>query len=161
MMMAVFRQLEGGVAQQLWTAAAAEGGRRLPCPFCAAPMEDKSAPTGEVARCLVCESVWLDKAAFESMPADPGPKQQPLNAQELKCPQCGAPLEGSYDEQCRYCGAALKPPVTVVIVPDEEQRPGGAARGWGGAAGGWGGGRGGWGGAVGEAARIVGDILGR
>jgi Zn-finger nucleic acid-binding protein len=149
-MIAPLRQIEGQLAQRLWTAPMRpEAGRRLPCPYCGGVMEDKAAATGEVARCLPCEALWLDKAAFGTLPAPPGPV--PLGLEELKCPECGAPLGSSGAERCRYCGAALKAPVKVVVVPQQE----------GGGPGAVGGGAGtGWVDVAGATARMITRILG-
>ena len=116
---AVLRQLEGDLAEHLWTGAASPGESDARCPFCRRPMEPKATEQGAAATCRLCETVWLDKQAAESIPdqapsAGTGPT---LASQSLKCPQCGAPVANSWDEQCKFCGAAIHAPTQVVLFP--------------------------------------------
>jgi hypothetical protein len=119
---AVLRQLEGGLADHLWTEApppgAGSGGDR--CPFCSRPMQPKTVPAGSAAMCKGCEAVWLDKQAVESLPdkaatSAPGPT---LASEALRCPQCGAPIANSWDEKCQFCGSSLHVPTQVVVLPE-------------------------------------------
>ena len=119
---AVLRQLEGSLAEHLWTEAAAPGtaGGDSRCPFCSRPMQPKTIPAGRAAMCKGCEVVWLDKQAVQSLPdkaatVGTGPT---LASEALKCPQCGAPLANSWDERCQFCGSALHAPTQVVVLPE-------------------------------------------
>ena len=117
---AVLRQLEGGMADHVWTEApsAAPGHGEARCPFCSRPVQPKAIPAGCAAVCRTCETVWLDKQAVESLPDKTAPGREPtLASQALKCPQCGAPLANSWDEKCPFCGTALHAPTQVVILP--------------------------------------------
>jgi len=119
---AVLRQLAGPAGQRFWTAEPAPAAAGpLRCPFCSREMEAKTVPTGTAATCKVCEVVWLDKAAVSSLRVQaPGPVGQPSlesEARAARCEQCGAPIANSWDEYCRYCGAAIHAPTKVVVLP--------------------------------------------
>ena len=121
MTVAVLRQLEGSLAEHLWTEAPAveAGGGDARCPFCTRLMQPKTIPAGRAAMCKGCEVVWLDKQAVQSLPdkaaaVGHGPT---LASQALRCPQCGAPLANSWDERCPFCGSALHAPTQVVVLP--------------------------------------------
>jgi Zn-finger nucleic acid-binding protein len=118
---AVLRQLEGSLAEHLWTQAASQGpgGGDARCPFCSRLMQPRTVPAGGAAMCKGCEVVWLDKQAVQSLPdkaAAPGTGPT-LASEALKCPQCGAPLANSWDERCKFCGSALHAPTQVVVLP--------------------------------------------
>ena len=70
MTVAVLRQLEGSLAEHLWTEAPAveAGGGDARCPFCTRLMQPKTIPAGRAAMCKGCEVVWLDKQAVQSLP---------------------------------------------------------------------------------------------
>jgi Zn-finger nucleic acid-binding protein len=119
---AVLRQLAGPAGQHIWTAEPAPSGASpLRCPFCSQQMEGKTIPAGNAATCKVCEVVWLDKQAVSALPVHaPAPDGQPSlesEAQAARCEQCGAPIANSWDEHCRYCGAAIHAPTKVVVLP--------------------------------------------
>jgi len=116
MTVAVLRQLEGTLAQQIWVAPEQAQGDAHPCPFCSRPMQPKSVATGRASVCRACEAVWLDQAAYGALPGPAVPAPS-LASQALSCPQCGAPVANSWDEHCKYCGAALHAPTQVVILP--------------------------------------------
>jgi hypothetical protein len=130
---AVLRQLEGDLAEHIWTEAPVEGpaGGGARCPFCSRPMQPKPIPTGSAAMCKACESIWLDKQAVQSFPdkaATPGTGPT-LASEALRCHQCGAPIANSWDEKCQFCGAALHAPTQVVVVPTSP--PDEAGQQWG------------------------------
>jgi Zn-finger nucleic acid-binding protein len=119
---AVLRQLAGPAGQHIWTAEPAPAGASPHrCPFCSQQMEGKTIPAGSAATCKVCEVVWLDKQAVSALAVHaPGPDGQPSlesEAQAARCEQCGAPIANSWDEHCRYCGAAIHAPTKVVVLP--------------------------------------------
>ena len=128
---AVLRQLAPAVAHSLWN----EGPRLSPgsglarCPFCQLEMQPKAIEAGTAALCRPCEAVWLDKEASETVkikaPVDSEPS---LSSEELRCPQCGAPVGNTWDETCKYCGAGLHAPVKVVVLPEGEAGPWGTER---------------------------------
>jgi hypothetical protein len=101
-------------------------------------MEPKAVPTGAAAICRACEVVWLDRQALGSLPVRAAePEGQPTldtQTQAARCPQCGAPIANSWDEHCRYCGAAIHAPTKVVVLPsgsaeDQEIGTGGGRTG--------------------------------
>ena len=121
-MIAALRQLARPVAQQIWTEDPADspGTGRARCPFCSMEMQPKAVATGSAALCRPCEAIWLDKQASGSIAVEaPSTGGQPTLASEsLRCPQCGAPVSDSWQEQCKYCGAGLHTPVKVVVLPE-------------------------------------------
>ncbi len=133
MTIAVLRQLEGSMADHVWTEepAAPPGAGDARCPFCSRPMQPKAIAAGSAATCRACESVWLDKEAVGSLPDKATPKgpEPTLASRSLKCPQCGAPIANSWDEKCQFCGAALHAPTQVVVLPTS--LPGETEPGWG------------------------------
>jgi hypothetical protein len=121
-MIAALRQLAGPVALQIWTEDPAEGpGTGLArCPFCSAEMQPKAVATGSAAACRPCEAIWLDKQASDNLAVKaPAAGARPtLTSEALRCPQCGAPVSDSWQEQCKFCGAGLHAPVKVVVLPE-------------------------------------------
>ncbi len=119
---AVLRQLAGAAGQHIWTAEPGPpAAGPLRCPFCSQGMEPKTVPDGSAAACKVCEVVWLDNQAVSSLPVRaPSSDGQPSlesEAQAARCAQCGAPIANTWDERCRYCGAAIHAPTKVVVLP--------------------------------------------
>jgi uncharacterized paraquat-inducible protein A len=116
---AALRQLEGALAEHLWTEPAAPTGSDQHCPFCTRVMEPKALPAGSAATCKGCQSIWLDKQAVDALPAKQVPTGGPSLASEtMRCPQCGAPVAHTWDEKCQFCGSALQAPTKVVIMPE-------------------------------------------
>ncbi|HTT89204.1 MAG TPA: zf-TFIIB domain-containing protein [Acidimicrobiales bacterium] len=118
---AVLRQLAGTAGQRIWTAEPAPpAGDPAYCPFCVTDMERKVVPTGAAAICKACEVVWLDKPATSSLPVRvTGSEGQPsleTEARAARCQECGAPIANTWDERCRYCGAAIHAPTKVVVL---------------------------------------------
>jgi Zn-finger nucleic acid-binding protein len=114
--------LSPGTARAVW-AQEPQGepdGPPLKCPFCSRPMAAEALASGHAAVCRPCESVWLDKQACASVTVRAGAPvpAATLAGTALHCPQCGAPISSSDEEQCRYCGATLQAPVKVVVLPE-------------------------------------------
>jgi hypothetical protein len=88
-------------------------------------MQPKDVPAGHAGVCRTCEAVWLDKEAASNLTVKPPPdaSQPTLSSGALRCEQCGAPLNNSWQERCEYCGAATHAPTKVVVLP--EAPPGG------------------------------------
>jgi rubrerythrin len=98
-------------------------------------MESKTMPTGTAAICRADQVVWLDKLAATSLPVtNAGTHDQPTleaQLQSARCPECGAPLQHSWDERCPYCGAAVQAPTKVVVLTtdaNDERGTGGGER---------------------------------
>jgi Zn-finger nucleic acid-binding protein len=120
---AALRQLAGPFAQRIWMEepATSPGTGQARCPFCSREMQPKAVPTGLGAVCRGCEAVWLDKDAADNLTVKSAPTdgQPTLGSEALRCPQCGAPISDSSQEECHYCGAGLHAPVKVVVLPQE------------------------------------------
>jgi len=110
---AVLRQLEGSLAEHLWTEAPRRHRwRDARCPFCSRLMQPKTIPAGRAAMCKGCEAVWLDKQAVQSSRTKPHAwNRTDIGVRSAQVPQCGAPLANSWDERCQFCGSALHAPL--------------------------------------------------
>jgi DNA-directed RNA polymerase subunit RPC12/RpoP len=127
---AVFRAMAGTHrAEQDWRQAVIVGdfGSGGPCAFCGMAMKAAPADRGRVWACKTCEMVWLDKDVLASLsagaPAGDADSAAPTAAAEegpeMRCENCGAPIQHSWDEKCAFCGAALKPATKVVVIDND------------------------------------------
>jgi len=143
---AVFRGLVGDEAvQHLWSdnlisdppgTSAVTGDRSGHCPFCFGVMKRSQVPSGRAMVCRICEMIWIDPAALACLPIvdlQRGPRIQDLIP---RCGNCGAAIEHSWDESCKFCGATVVAPTKVLVIPSPS------------------------GGGVGDGWRIVGKVLG-
>jgi Zn-finger nucleic acid-binding protein len=130
---AVFREIAGAEhGQRLWAAAVEAGpaGNTGPCPFCSAEMRASPHEQGRVWICMTCEMAWVDKVALGALMPQGASAPVAAETTVTRCPNCGAPLEHSWDEQCAYCGAALEAPTKVVVVDRDSGMPPEHESGW-------------------------------
>ena len=115
---AVFRRLLGdAVVSGLWSGQeVAPDDHPVVCAFCRARMSGRQPAEGHAAVCHLCQVMWLDSDAMESLVKSvPVPSRH--QAGVMRCENCGAAVVSPMDDKCRYCGSALAPDQTVVFVP--------------------------------------------
>ncbi len=118
---AVLRALLGdGVAGKIWTgidpADGTVAGVAKRCGFCFSAMSPRSVENGTAAICRICQVMWLDKAALESL-ATPTSPVRLAQVGVARCGNCGAGIPSPLDHKCRHCGSAFTIEPVVAAAP--------------------------------------------